>query len=89
MGIKTDNEGRNVDDLLSNTDVSLTDEDTSVVDRLGESRLENLSLETTLKEILNLESEYVIETHAGLVEYTDTNKTTDQGVTLQDEEAAF
>jgi len=68
--------------LLSNTDVSLTDEDTGVVDRLGESRLEDLSLEATLEEILNLESEDVIETHAGLVENTDSYKTTDQGVTL-------
>lgn len=68
--------------MLSNTDVSLTDEDTGVVDRLGESRLEDLSLEATLEEILNLESEDVIETHAGLVENTDSYKTTDQGVTL-------
>lgn len=83
MRVKTNNERRNVDDLLSNTDVPLTDQDTGVVDRLGESRLEDLSLETTLEEILNLESEDVIETHAGLVEDTDTNKTTNQGVTLQ------
>lgn len=68
--------------MLSNTDVSLTDEDTGVVDRLGESRLEDLSLEAALEEILNLESEDVIETHAGLVENTDSYKTTDQGVTL-------
>ena len=53
-----------------------------MVDRLGESRLEDLSLEATLEEILNLESEDVIETHAGLVENTDSYKTTDQGVTL-------
>lgn len=62
--------------------MSLTDEDTGVVDRLGESRLEDLSLEAALEEILNLESEDVIETHAGLVENTDSYKTTDQGVTL-------
>lgn len=67
LGIKTNDERRNIDDLFSNTDVSLTDEYTGVVNRFGETWLEDLSLESSLHEIFYLEGEYVIETHAGLV----------------------
>ena len=42
LGVETDNEGGDVDHLLPHTDVSLPDEDTGVVDGLGESKLENL-----------------------------------------------
>lgn len=79
LGVETDNERRDVDDLLADTDVTLADEDTGVVDRLGEARLEDLSLKTALKEILDLEGKHVIETHALLVEHTDADQTTDQG----------
>jgi hypothetical protein len=60
--------------LLANTDVSLTDEDTSVVDGFGETRLEDLGLETSLHEIFDLEGEYVIETHACLIEYSNSHQ---------------
>jgi len=63
--------------------VPLLDENTSVVDGLGETELVDASLETTLQEILDLESQDVIELHAGLIEHTDTDQTTNQGVTLE------
>ncbi len=65
-------------------DVSLADEDTSVVDRLGEAELVDASLETALKEVLDLEGKDVIELHAGLVEDTDTNETANKSVTLEE-----
>lgn len=37
LGVESDNEGWNVDDLLADSDVPLPDEDTGVVNRLGES----------------------------------------------------
>lgn len=37
MGVKTDNERGNVDDLLADTDVPLPDEDTGVVNGLGKA----------------------------------------------------
>ena len=46
-------------------DVTLTDEDTSVVDRLGEATFEDEGLETTLHEVLETEGENVIETLQG------------------------
>lgn len=63
--------------------MSLSDEDTGVVDRLGKTKLVDLSLETALQEVLNTEGKDVIELHAGLVKDTDTDKTANQGVTLE------
>lgn len=65
-------------------DVALADENTSVVNALGESALEDLRLEAALKEILDLEGKDVIETHALLVEDTDANEATDEGVSLEE-----
>jgi len=47
--------------LLSDADVSLSDEDSGVVDGLGESELEDLRLESSLKEVLDLETKDVIK----------------------------
>lgn len=41
--------------------MTLTDQDTSVMDRLGQTKLEDLGLETTFQEIFDLEGKYVIE----------------------------
>lgn len=56
-------------------DVSLADEDTSVVDRLGEARLEDLGLQAALQEVLELEGQTVIESHAALVKHTNAHQT--------------
>lgn len=37
LRVESDDEGGDVDDLLADSDVSLSDEDSGVVDRLGES----------------------------------------------------
>ena len=60
LGVKTDDEGRDVDDLLADTNVTLTNKDTSVVDCLGEAEFVDTRLETTLQEILSLQGEHVI-----------------------------
>lgn len=65
-------------------DVSLLDEDTSVVDRLGETQLVDAGLEAALQEVLNLEGQDVIELHARLVEDTDTHETANEGVTFEE-----
>merc|ERR1719187_1031344 len=64
LGVEPHDEAGYVDHLLPNSNVTLSDEDTSMVDRLGKSKLEHLGLKTTLQEILNLETEHVIELHA-------------------------
>jgi hypothetical protein len=82
LGVETDDEGRNVDDLLANTDVSLADENTGVVDGLGKTELVDTGLQTTLQEILNLQD--VIELHAGLVQDTNSHETANEGVTFEE-----
>lgn len=84
LGVKADHVGGDVDDLLSDTDVALADEDTGVVDSLGETELVDTGLETTLQEILNLQSQDVIELHAGLVEHTDTDETANEGISFEE-----
>lgn len=83
LGVETDDERRNVDDLLADADVALADQDTGVVDGLGETELVDAGLETTLKEILNLEGKNVIELHAGLVEDTDADETANEGIAFE------
>ncbi len=62
----------------------LANEDTSVVNGLGQAALEDLGLQATLQEVLDLQGQHVIQTHARLVEHTDANETTDKGVTLEE-----
>ena len=83
LGVETDHVRRNVDDLLADTDVTLLDQDTGVVDGLGETELVDTGLETALQEVLNAEGKDVIELHARLVEHTDTDQTANQGITFE------
>ena len=62
----------------------LPDKDTGVVNGLGQAALEDLGLKTTLQEVLDLEGQHVIETHARLVEHTDADETADERVTLEE-----
>lgn len=64
-------------------DVPLPDQDTSMVNALGQAALEHLGLQPSLQEILDLQGQHVIETHARLVEHTNSDETTDKGVTLE------
>ncbi len=62
-------------------DVPLADEDTGVVDALGQPQFEDLGLQTTLHEVLNFQTQHVIQLHLGLLQYTNTHQTTQQGIT--------
>ena len=62
-------------------DVSLANKHAGMVDRLGKTQLEDLGLKAALQEIFNLQAEHVIELHATFVQHTDTNQTTQEGVT--------
>ena len=74
-------EGLKIKDI---PDVTLTDEDTGVVDGLGEAELVHAGLETTLQEVLDLKGKDVIELHAGLVEDTDTHQTANEGIAFEE-----
>ena len=64
--------------------MTLADQDTSVVDRLGKTELVDTGLETTLQEILGLQGQDVIESHAGFIEHTDTDETTNEGISFEE-----
>lgn len=83
LGVKTDHERGHVDDLLADADVALADQDTGVVDGLGQTELVDTGLQTALEEILDLQGQDVIELHAALVEHTDTDETANQGVAFE------
>ena len=50
---------------------------------LGKVGLEHLRLQPAFQEILDFQCQYVIETHASLVEHTNTDESTDECVTLE------
>jgi hypothetical protein len=64
--------------------VALADEHTRVVDALREPALEHLRLEAALQEVLDLERENVVETHARLVEHADADEAADERVALEE-----
>lgn len=64
--------------------MALLDQNTSVVDGLGEAELVHASLETAFQEILSLQGQDVIELHAGLVEHTDTDETANEGIAFEE-----
>lgn len=84
LGVETDDERGNVDDLLADADVALADQDTGVVDGLGETELVDTGLQAALQEILDLQGQDVIELHAGLVEHTDTDQTANEGIAFEE-----
>lgn len=83
LGVETDKERRHVDGLLTNTDVSLGDKNTGVVNGLGEAKLEDLSLESSLQKVLNTEGKNVIELLLVLAQNTSTYKTSDKSISLE------
>jgi hypothetical protein len=84
LAVQSDHETWHVDDLLSNSNVTLLDEDTGVVDGFGETELVDTGLQAAFKEIFDFEGEHVIELHAGFVEHTDTDETSNEGVTFEE-----
>jgi hypothetical protein len=84
LGVESNNERGNVDHLLSDSDVPLSDQDSGVVHALGQTALEDLGLQSSLHEILGLQGQDVIESHTGVIEHTDSDQSSDQGVTLEE-----
>ena len=68
---------------LDSPNVTLSDERTRVVNTLGKVGLEYLRLQPAFQEIFDFQCQYVIETHASLIEHTNTDETTDECVTLE------
>ena len=69
--------------LFPDPDVSLADENSGVMDRLGQSQLEHLGLQSPLHEVLSLESQDVVKLHLVLCQNTSPHQTTEQGISLK------
>jgi hypothetical protein len=63
--------------------VSLPNEHTGVMDGFSQTALEDLCLQSTFQEILDLQGQHVIQSHAVLVQHTNTDETTDESVALE------
>merc|ERR550525_80963 len=69
--------------LLPYTDVSLSDQNSRVMDRFSKSELEHLSLQATLQEVLHLQPEDVVQLHLALVQDADPDQPPEESVTLE------
>ena len=69
--------------LFADTDVSLPDENTGMMDWLCKSKLEHLGLETSFQEILNFEAEHIIEFHTVFIQNTNSYKATQKCVSFE------
>lgn len=83
MKQKNKQNSKEITNLLADADVPLADEDTGVMDRLGHSKLEDLSLQTAFQEILNFQAQNVIELHAAFVQDTNADETAEQSIAFK------
>lgn len=83
LRLETNNERGRGDDLLAHANVTLRDEHTSVVNAASETALVHLRLKTALQKVFDLQGQHIIKLHARLVQHTNANETTDDGVTLE------
>lgn len=61
--------------------MALTNQDASVVNRLGQPQFENLGLKTALQKVFDFQAEHVIELHARFFQHTDTDQSAKQRIT--------
>lgn len=71
----------NVNELLSNGDVALSDEDSGVMDRVSELSLSDDGLESSLHHLGEGETQDVIELSLVILEKTESNHSSDKGIT--------
>ena len=83
LGVQSDGERWDVDDLLTNGNVSLGDQDSGVVDGSSQTQLEDLGLQSSFQEIFDSQSQDVIQLHLVFGQDTDSDQSSDQSVTFE------
>lgn len=83
LGGGSDVERGNVDHLLANGDVSLSQEDTGVVHRLGHVLLDEHGLEASFHELVKGQTENIIELSLAFLEETESHNSSDEGITFE------
>jgi hypothetical protein len=85
LGGSTDHERRDVDHLFANGNMSLSDENTSMMNRLGEVLLvADNSLQSTLQELIEGQTKDVIESSLIFLEEAKLHDSSDEGVTFEE-----
>lgn len=69
--------------------VTLSDQNTSMMDTLRQPKLVDTSLKSSLQEVLDLKGQHVIELHAGFIKHADTNETSDEGIAFKESLGVF
>ena len=80
LGRNTNHERGNVNQLLSNSNVSLADEDASMVDAVGNLSLHDESLKSAFQELANGETEDVIKLSLVVLEETKADHAADKSL---------
>ena len=70
--------------LFADTNVSLANKNARMMNGLGQSKLEDLGLQTSFQEILDFEAQNVIQLHSVFVKDSNTDQTTQECVTLEE-----
>jgi len=83
LGGSSHEERGDVDHLLADSDVSLSDEDTGLMDGSGKVSLDNEGLESSFHELVDGQTEHVIELSLVLVEETESDHALDEGITFE------
>lgn len=65
-------------------DVSLSDQNPGMMNAFRQTTLKDLSLQSPLQEILDLQRQHVIEPHSRLIQHSDTHEPTDKCITLEE-----
>jgi hypothetical protein len=84
IGRGGDHEGRDVDHLLANRDVSLSDVHSGLMNGLGEVLVHDNGLKSSLEELVSVETEDVIELSLAFLEESESADSSDEGVTFEE-----
>lgn len=83
LAVDTNEERGHVDNTPADADVTLTDEDSGVMDRLGKTSLEHLRLQTAVEELLDRETKDEVELLLLLGDEAHAGQSAQQGRTLK------
>lgn len=65
--------------------MSLSDEDSSMMDALGKTQFEDLCLQSSLQEVFQFQTQHVIEFHFAFIQHTNSDKTSQQSITWKED----
>jgi hypothetical protein len=69
---------------VASPNVSLPDQNSGMMNTFRQAALEDLSLQSPLQEILNLQRQHVIQPHPRFIQHTDSHEPTDECITLEE-----